>query len=331
MFESARIKLTLWYVLISMIISVIFSVTIFTILNRQLVENERRVEMRMRIMQDDNPFFIPDYQAIRQDEERVENSLKLNLLYINLLILIASSTAGYFMAGKVLEPIKESVEKQNQFVADASHELRTPLTALQTAIEVNLRDKKLTLPQAKTVLQENLHDVNNLRSLSDNLLVLARIQNQQIQKMAAVSLKEIVQQAINNVTYLAKGKNISFDTSLLDITIVGEKDRLIQMFVIFFDNAIKYSPPKRTILVDTKKTNSQAIIMIKDEGLGIEQEDLPHIFERFYRADKSRSGAEGYGLGLAIAKEIIDVHKGTVDITSKIKKGTTVFIKLPLK
>src|SRR5689334_10623194 len=134
MFQSARITLTIWYVGISMLISILFSIAIFSILHQELERNERRMEFRLRMTHDQTQP-PPNFQPHRQDVMATENTIKLNLLYVNLIILGISSLAAYFLAGKTLKPIQETVEKQNQFVADASHELRTPLTALQTAIE----------------------------------------------------------------------------------------------------------------------------------------------------------------------------------------------------
>jgi signal transduction histidine kinase len=297
------------------------------------METERRFELRISRMRDLNPNFIPDDDIPRFDRETTEQSIILNLFYVNLWILVMSSLAGYFLAGRTLTPIKEMVDKQNQFVADASHELRTPLTALQTAIEVNLRDKSLNLKQAKDILKENLDDVERLKNLSNNLLTLTKLNANDSYILEKVSLNEVIEQAIREVSYLAKNKKIEIKTSLKDVTISGDKSRLKELFVIFLDNAIKYSNNDQPISVKSFVKGTSVYVDVKDKGIGIDKNDLPHIFERFYRADTSRSHSqnEGYGLGLAIAKRIVDIHKGDIQVVSELNKGTTFTVVLPIK
>ena len=225
------------------------------------------------------------------------------------------------------------VDKQNQFVADASHELRTPITALKTAVEVSLRDKNLDIKQAKEVLNANLEDVNRLIALADGLLTLATLNTNNKQVLEELSLTKVIKEAVNSIKYLGKQKQVKIETTLSEILLVGDREKLIKLFVIFLDNAIKYSPANTVIRITAIKKDAKAQVSISDQGEGIDAKDLPHIFERFYRADKSRSKTkvEGYGLGLAIAKEILDLYKGTVAVESRSGQGTTFTINLPLK
>ena len=333
MFQSARLKLTIWYVLISLVVSIIFSLTVYTLLARELQRNEQRLEGRLQLMRGLNPGFRPNFEMHRQDLALTESAVRWYLVYVNLFILLMTSAAGYLLAGRTLSPIKTMVDKQNQFVADASHELRTPLTALKTAVEVSLRDKNLDIKQAKEVLNANLEDVNRLVTLADELLILATLNTVKKQLLEELSLTQVIQDAIKSVKYLGKQKQVKIETTLSEISLVGDRERLLKMLVIFLDNAIKYSPAKSVIRVTAIKTDSKAQVSISDQGAGIGAKDLPHIFERFYRADKSRSKTkvEGYGLGLAIAKEILDLYKGTVAVESRPGQGTTFTIHLPLK
>lgn len=332
MFQSARLKLTFWYVLISIIISLVFSVVLFLFLHRELGRSVRRLELRQEILQDLAPPDVPRLKVNQQVIEGAENRIKLQLIYVNMIVLAVSALAGYFLAGRTLKPIKQMVDEQNRFVADASHELRTPLTGLKTAIEVNLRDKKLNLQQAKSILKENLADVDRIKKLSDNLLALVKLQRFSSQeKKTKVSLKNILVEALNRSIYLAKTKKIIIKSSLEEVTIYGDVERLTDLFVIFLDNAIKYSQDKKEVFLDLKSTDHYGEVKIKDQGTGIEKDELSHIFDRFYRVDKSRTHnkTEGYGLGLAIAKEIIRNHKGTVAVESDLGKGTIFTIRLP--
>src|SRR3989344_858512 len=176
MFQSARIKLTIWYTLIIMLISLSFSLAIYKVLGSELDRLDRTQRLRIERGLPERPFLTPstdldqriprrfflDPELLKETRER----LGLILALINLVILAISAASGYFLSGRTLKPIKEMVEEQNRFITDASHELRTPLTTLKTEIEVNLRNKKLSVEEAKAILKSNLEEVNNLQVLS---------------------------------------------------------------------------------------------------------------------------------------------------------------------
>jgi two-component system, OmpR family, sensor histidine kinase CiaH len=325
MFKEARLKLTAWYLLIIMVISISFSGIIFNM-----------VSMEMERFSRSPRFMIESGQnAVERDELLGEsrNRLVIFLIEINGAILLISGTLGYFLAGKTLSPIQKMLEEQKRFVGDASHELRTPLTALKAMLEVGLRDKNMDIKEARTLITESIEETDKLKKLSDSLLELAR-ENINGQKMLVEKVKvaEIVNEAIKKISIKAKNKKIKFLTSLNGYIVKGNKDKLSELFVILFDNAVKYSPQNSQIKVSAKKGKSQVIIKVSDQGQGIEEKDLPHIFERFYRADSARSHGDegGYGLGLAIAKKIVDEHSGKILVKSIVGKGSEFKIILPL-
>jgi signal transduction histidine kinase len=129
---------------------------------------------------------------------------------------------------------------------------------------------------------------------------------------------------------MAKKKNIMFEIDTIDGEVIGDKQSLVEVFVNLFDNAIKYSDAKTKVTVSSKVRKHTSIVSVKDQGLGIAENDLPHIFDRFYRADKSRSQADGHGLGLSIAKKIVTAHNGSITVESIHKKGTTFILTFPL-
>jgi len=335
MFKSARIKLTAWYLLIIMLISVSFSVAIYRMLTFELNRVERiqrlRVEGRLPNFFSRNtmptPYIDPD--LIVETKQRLITTLAL----INLGILAASTFAGYFLAQKTLKPISNMLSEQNRFVSDSSHELRTPLTALKTEIEVSLRDQKLTLTQAKQLLLSNLEEVNHLQILSDNLLRLAQYQKEDSRLVFSnVFLPDIAQEAIRKIAPLAKNKNVTISNNIDNFAVNGNRTALVELFIILLDNAIKYSPQKTKIKISSIKKDGHVILKITDQGYGINPHDLPHIFDRFYRSDASRSKSEtpGYGLGLSIAKQIVTQHHGYINLKSQVGKGSTVVLELPL-
>lgn len=334
MFHSTRIKLTAWYLLIIMSVSILFSITIYSGINREL----KRIETFQKIRQERfenrfRDFSIPPPQ-IQQGLEEIQNSrehLILVLVFINIGIFILSGGAGYFLAGRTLLPIQEMVDEQNRFITDASHELRTPLTSLRSEIEVNLRDKNLTLAQTKKLLESNLEEVISLQTLSDTLITLTRHKKTQA-AFIKLSLSMVIAEAVKKIAPLAKQKHITITTKLRDSIFEGEKQSIVELFIILLDNAVKYSPKNSKVTIAEESSDSFLIVAVTDCGIGIGQKDIPHIFNRFYQADKARqkSQAGGYGLGLSIAKKIAETHKGSISVESKINKGSIFRVKLPI-
>ena len=340
MFKNARIKLTAWYLVIIMLISVSFSGVIYRVLTHEFERFERlqRFRIERRFFDENHPpqdlrakFILPlDQDIVKEAEDR----LAFVLVFINAGILIISGGVGYFLAGRTLRPIKEMVHEQNRFISDSSHELRTPLTALKTSLEVSLRDKNLTLGNAKTVIKDSINEVNSLQSLSDELLQLAQYQKPNgIKLFTEVSISEVVKVALKKIAPLARQKNISIKINIEDNRFLGSKYALVDLLVILLDNAVKYSAKKSQVVLECRKLDKQIAISVKDNGIGISEKDLPNIFDRFYRADfaRSKTQAGGYGLGLSIAKKIVVMHSGSISVESKLKKGTKIIVCLPIK
>lgn len=332
-FNFACIRLTVFYVLIAMVISISFSVAIFNISAAELGRGLGRQNgiLRDLVLSPGSNGSVIDLEHSKQDLlEESSSHLSNNLIYFNLLILLLSATSGYFLAKKTLDPIEKAVEAQNRFTADASHELRTPLTAMKTEIEVAMRDKKLDFGQAKKLLASNLEEIGKLESLSNALLTLTRYDDK-LQGVAPVNLEEVIIDAYEKIEVLAQKKNIIFKNHLLNVTVVGDQQGLRELFVILLDNAVKYSPEKSTISIKMTQDKKNIFVAIKDQGMGIKATDLLHIFERFYRADLSRSkeAIDGNGLGLSIAKNIVKSHDGRISVESHPGKGSTFTVVLP--
>lgn len=334
LFNSATIRMTLWYLAIIMTISIVFSAVLYQVstreFNRQIVIGTPPTAA----------FFLPngfnEFQSLRLatiDESR--NNLKANLVVFNLIIFVAGGLLSYILARRTLQPIEQAVQAQNQFIADASHELRTPLTAIKTELEVALRDKDLTIKESRSLHESTLEEVERLKNLTNGLLRLARVEDKTLKEsLGECNVEEIVKEAVLKVDSLAEQKEISIEAELQDAWAHGDKENLIELLIIILDNAIKYSPSNSRIKISVQPRRIQKIvaIKIKDEGFGIRQSDLPHIFNRFYRADSSRSKQNifGYGLGLSIAKKIVEAHNGKIEVRSKAGSGTTFTISIPL-
>jgi two-component system sensor histidine kinase CiaH len=330
-FNSAYLKLTTFYVLIVMTISISFSVVLYNISLSELGRGLGRQNGILKEMTRKDPLTqqFQDLELILQNQlDESNDHLRLNLIYFNLLILLLSSISSYFLARKTLEPIEEAVNAQSHFTADASHELRTPLTAMKTGIEVSLRDKKLNLTSAKTLLESNLEEIGKLENLSNALLKLARFQESD-KHFDKVDLEEIVVESYEKVESLGKKKNITFVPELIKTKVIGDQQSLVELFIILFENAIKYSNPGTKVRIVMQKDGSHSIVRVIDSGIGIKASDLPLIFNRFYRADTSRSKitTDGYGLGLSIAKQIIDIHGATINVKSTPNKGSEFIVR----
>lgn len=314
MFQKARIKLTAWYLLIIMLISTSFSMAIFRVLTSELDRFERIERVRM-----ERRFPIID---------EIKHRLIMRLITINIFIFAGSAVAGYFLAGRTLKPIADMVDEQNRFITDASHELRTPLTTLKSEIEVNLRDRKLSLTRAKSLLKSNLEEVNNLQTLSDNLIKLT---GNNTVDMGRIQLTGIIREAIRRVSVSAKTKHIAITNDMPNLTLTANALLVTELFIILLDNAIKYSARGKNIRITGGKSDGRVSIRVTDQGYGIRREDIPHLFDRFWRADKSRTktAAPGYGLGLAIGKQIVDRHHGMITVESTEGKGSVFTVTLP--
>ena len=330
-FRSARIKLTLLYLLIIMIISVSFSAGIYGIMSREMERFAR--SQRFRI---EGRVFFPDQGrqiAPLPDPDLLwdlKSRLVVYLGFINLIILVSSGLLGYLLAGWTLKPIARMLEDQTRFISDASHELKTPLTALKSSFEVFLREPKPNIAEAKELIKDGVNDVDTLTKLASSLLTLSRFSEPEpIKSLKLVDLSEILSEVAENLKSLAQKHQVNLALDVIPSYILGDRQKLTELFTILLDNAIKYSKEDGNIAVKITKTDGHVLIDVEDSGVGIGQEDLPHIFNRFYRADPSRSKTvvDGHGLGLAIAKKIVEAHKGTIVVKSQLGVGTTFQVK----
>ena len=238
MFQKARIKLTAWYLLVIMLVSISFSFVVYGILTNEVERFDRIQRVRFEHANPGVFPFLPDHDLVDEFKGRIA----LILISINTLILVLSGLLGYFLAGRTLKPIKRMVEEQNRFISDASHELRTPLTALKSSMEVFLRDKRPNLEEAKTLIGSSIEDVDKLKALSDSLLQLTQYGkvNGNL-KFEKLSISQLVITALGKVSAIAKTKKVRIENKCTDIEIEGNIYSLTDMFVIFLDNAIKDS------------------------------------------------------------------------------------------
>jgi two-component system OmpR family sensor kinase len=236
---------------------------------------------------------------------------------------------------RMLNRLQMTFESQQRFIADASHELRTPLTAIRGNVDVLSRQ----LDQGDTEgedLSETLHDLRReserMGRLISDLLLLARSESypDEEDRRALVRLDDLAQEAVRVGIGLADGQRIEI-AGQSPVAVWADRDRLFQVMLILIENAVRYTPQGGKVTIRVGIERGKAVVKVTDSGPGISSSHLPHLFERFYRADSSRQrGSGGTGLGLAIAKAIVEAHDGSIDVSSRIDIGTTFTVSLPI-
>ncbi len=228
-----------------------------------------------------------------------------------------------------LERLENLFNTQRRFLADVSHELRTPLTVIKG--EVGLM--RLTGSLDEESLTSIEKEVDRLTRLVGDLLLLEQAESGQLPlDMAPVELDTVLLEVFQQMSTLAGNRLKLILEDIDQVAVEGDRDRLKQVILNLIANAVEYTPPGGAVRVALRKTEQQAIFTVQDNGPGIPPEDLPHIFERFYRAERSRkrSGTSGFGLGLSIAHWIISRHQGEIAVQSELGKGTLFTVYLPL-
>jgi two-component system, OmpR family, sensor kinase len=229
----------------------------------------------------------------------------------------------------MLDGLQESYGKQQRFVADVSHELRAPLTAIQANLELLQRVRDMPEDERAIAIAEASREAQRLARMVADMLLLARADAGVPIRRQRVALNEVLLQSVEELRGVLKGRRLEV-AALESAAVDGDPDRLKQLLVILLDNAVKYSPPSGRISVSLRRQGHMALLAVEDSGLGITPEDLPHVFDRFYRADPARArDPGGSGLGLAIARAITTQHGGDIGISSRTAEGTTVTVHLP--
>lgn len=233
----------------------------------------------------------------------------------------------------MLDRIESSFNTNRQFTADASHELRAPLTLIQSAAEYALRRDR-DRSQLQDALRQILRESRRTVEMLNNLLMLARSDaNAKSLEAIVVDLKSVLEDLRPSVEALADttGQSISFDVPSDAIEVKGNDTSLRQLVLSLIDNAIKYTPPNGSVSVSLSDEDGLAVLTVRDTGIGISQDQIPYIFDRFWRADKVRSREfGGTGLGLSIARAIAEQHGATISVESVLEQGSSFTVKFPM-
>ncbi|AMP97912.1 hypothetical protein AY601_0975 [Pedobacter cryoconitis] len=226
---------------------------------------------------------------------------------------------------------RRSIEKKDEFIGIASHELKTPLTSLKAYLQLISNYKKEVVPgQVKTFIVKAESSIVKLQNLVNDLLDVSKIHAGKLDfSQSQMSVKELITTCAEHAGYMFPDYNIIFNPGA-EVRIKGNTERLEQVLMNLINNAVKYSPLHKDIILSCTKEGNQVRISVTDYGIGLSTSQLDKIFERFYRVDVKNTMAGGLGMGLYISMEIIKNHKGTIGVQSRINKGSTFYILLPL-
>lgn len=254
----------------------------------------------------------------------------VGLLFVGIAIL---GVINYFLAKLVIKPTEASVRQQTEFVAAASHELRSPLAVIRSSAEMGVKAK--SLPDSKQYFELVNSEAVRMSRLVDDLLVLAGSESGRWHiQQNWVDLDALLIEATDSFSAMGKEKNIQLDLQLPEQQLgklKGDDDRLMQVLRILIDNAIQYSPTEDTITLKAERHKNRVRIFVADHGPGIAEEEKIHIFDRFYRSDKSRTDKSHFGLGLSVAKELVQMHGGTISVSDTEGGGATFEIVFPMR
>jgi heavy metal sensor kinase len=234
---------------------------------------------------------------------------------------------------QMMDRLEGAFKRITQFTADASHELRTPTALIRTTAELSLRQERDTA-EYREALGQVLEEAERMGTLIDSLMALARMDSgAETLHFATVDLASVLREASSAGRPLADSKQIHFDADIPPepVLVNGDPHALRRLFLILIDNAVKYTPTKGRVSIALTRNGNDAVVQVRDTGIGISQEDLPFIFERFYRADKARSRETGTGLGLSIARWILEAHHASVRAENTPGKGSTFVVRMPIR
>ncbi len=293
-----------------------------------------RVMTRMVVAQDGNTYFLQALQD-RSTEVATLNAVLAVLIVGGLLVVIVASGLGTIYARRALVPIRESLgaqrdalRRQREFAADASHELRTPLTVIRSSVEHLARHRDRPIGETSEALDDIDAEVTHLAALVDDLLLLARSDSGAVpMESSVVDLGDIAFDAASVLGRSAEVRGVRVVVDPEPAMVTGDPARLRQLVMILVDNAIRHSPREGTVGVTVRAAGPSASVEVADDGPGVRPEDMPHVFDRFWRAPGAPSG--GTGLGLAIAKWVVDQHDGRIGVANREAGGAMFRVELP--
>lgn len=300
-----------------------------------LPPNQWLRQVTLPVLQDG---LLVGYLQIATPLEPVREHLNQRRLFLALgvpVTLAFIGVSGWILGGVALYPIRQAYDQLQRFTADASHELRAPLAAAMSNAQVGLLAPIADAELRQQRLEKIVELTKSMSALISNLLFLARHEGPLApETLKSINLVELLQQVVTEYEPLLKEQSLQLSTQFPDqpVMLNADPELLARAIGNLFNNAIKYTPANGTLYLRLVLAFRRVMIQVEDTGIGIPEQDLPHVFDRFYRVDTARSRQTGgFGLGLSIAKQIVEAHQGRLSVKSKVGEGSMFQIELPLR
>jgi len=316
LFHSARLKLTGFYFAILVIFCLLLTFGVRAVTDHELSRGDdaqrgtvHRLFQRYADLGDGGPSFAPpndhDFATAQQRQaDATRQRLNRDFILIDIGLLGLGAVLSYWYAGRTLRPIEQAHEQQKRFTSDSSHELRTPLASMRLENEVFLRQKHFSEPEARQLIASNLEEVDRLEKLASNLLALSSYERG-LAAHAPTVVGELVAEAVTRAQRAEGAATVAFTQEVTPAMVDVNRESLIELLTIVLDNAVKYGPKNGPVEITGQLQAERYVVTVRDHGPGIQEADLPHIFERMYRGDKARSSkVSGHGIGLSLARQI---------------------------
>ena len=303
-----------------------------TIANQQ---GDRYHQISMPLQAIDRPFwgYVQVGRSLREFDEHL--IMIKRFLWSSPVALLFVTIASWWMAGLAMRPVYRSYNQIQQFTADVAHELRTPLAAAQTTVESVLRMPHLSEAEARLTLQTVERQNGRLSQIVQDLLMLARMDIRGLaRKRQPCCFNDLISDVVEELAALALVANVMLTAQIQvrqPLKVLGDEEQLYRVLANLITNAIQHTPKHGTIIVVLRRVDHHALISVQDTGSGIAPEDIPRIFDRFYRVESDRSRSTGgSGLGLSIVQAIVQAHQGTIQVQSQVGKGSIFTVRFPL-
>jgi signal transduction histidine kinase len=263
------------------------------------------------------------------EQDQILSSFLTGVIILAAISAVLLGLGSWWLSGRALSPAQRAWENQQTFIANASHELRAPLTLVKANAEVGLR--LAPPPEQSEVLTEILHESDYMNRLVEDLLLLSRLDTHRLKlERTTITVKDLLEEVQRQMSLIADSKTITINLGQTAGKVWGDPVRLRQVILILIDNALRYTPAGGQIILASYPSDRWVQIVVSDNGAGIPATDLPHVFDRFYQAQRNgEQESQGNGLGLSIAKALIEAQGGEIQIASEPGQGTRVSLRLP--
>jgi signal transduction histidine kinase len=286
------------------------------------------VRLLTYVFPENNAYDIIQIGKNTGDQFRVMNQFLGGLLVIGSFFITVLGAASWWLAGNSLKTSQKAWDNQQQFIANASHELRTPLTLIRASAEVALRHASPKSEQTD-LMNDILVECDHMTGLVEDMLLLTRLDTQQLKiELRDVDLQKLFSEIQHQFAPVMKERSLQWQVTQNTIHVFGNESRLRQVLLILLDNAMRHTVQGGKISIDAYVKGKKVEIIVSDNGEGIPAHALPHIFDRFYQVEDARAEHGSSGLGLSIAKTLIEAQHGEIQVESEPGKGTSIYLRL---